>query len=242
MPSSPPRAAPSGLGGRDRLQPRSGALPHRRAARGPARRSSSTRSCSRPRRVRRGRRPRRWTRRSTAGSGTPAGPTSSPRSPATATPSPGRTSTSPCPSRPASSAIIAPQDVGARSGFVSASSRPPSSRATPSVVVATQRLPALGDHASPRCSRRATCPGVVNVLTGSPAELAPWLASHADVQRARPRRRGRARLGRPADRGGRHPQARRLARAGADAAAPSRSTASRAFTETKTVWHPKSLV
>ncbi len=46
------------------------------------------------------RRPR-WTRRSTAGSGTPAGPTRSPRSTAAPTRSPGRTSTSPRPSRPA---------------------------------------------------------------------------------------------------------------------------------------------
>ena len=42
-------------------------------------------------------------RRSTAGSGTPGGPTSSPRSSAGSTPSPARTSTSPRPSRPASS-------------------------------------------------------------------------------------------------------------------------------------------
>ena len=46
---------------------------------------------------------RRRRRRSTASSGTPAGPTRSPRSSAPPTRSPGRTSTSPPPSRPASS-------------------------------------------------------------------------------------------------------------------------------------------
>ena len=81
--------------------------------------------------------------------------------------------------------------------------------------------------------------GVVNVLTGSPAEIAPWLASHADVN------------------------ALDLAGAGAldwvdleiaaadtlkrvispEPGVPARSLQRiLAFTETKTVWHTKSLV
>ena len=66
----------------------------------------------------------------------------------------------------------------------SASSRRSPRRSSPATP--SSWSPASGSRcrrsASPRCSRRATCPkGVVNVLTGSPAEIAPWLASHADV-------------------------------------------------------------
>ena len=86
------------LVGRHRLQPRPGAVPGGRGARGP------------PRPVRgwgrRGRGPSAqagaaaWsTPPSTGGSGTPAGPTRSPRSRARPTRSPGPTSPSPCPSR-----------------------------------------------------------------------------------------------------------------------------------------------
>ena len=63
--------------------------------------------------------------------------------------------------------------------------------------------------ACPRSSPRATCPRASSTCSpGSPAEIAPWLASHAGRQRARPGRRRRPRLGRPADRRGRHAQAR----------------------------------
>ena len=82
---------------------------------------------------------------------------------------------------------------------------------------------------------------MVNVLTGSPAEIAPWLASHADVnaldlvgagdlewvdlQIAAAETLKRVL---PPDR-------RRMPRRRA-------CSASRAFTEIKTVWHTKSLV
>ena len=54
-------------------------------------------------------------------------------------------------------------------------------RATPSWSSPAQRFP-LSAISLARCSRRSDVPGgVVNILTGSPAEIAPWLASHADV-------------------------------------------------------------
>ena len=90
------------LGGCHRLQPRPGALPHRRTARRPSRPVRGGDLGVRGR-LRRPPRSRRSTRPSTPGSGTPAGPTSTPRSPDPATPSRARTSTSRFPSRPASS-------------------------------------------------------------------------------------------------------------------------------------------
>ena len=83
--------------------------------------------------------------------------------------------------------------------------------------------------------------GVVNILTGSPAEIAPWLASHADVNALDLVGAGDLdwidlqiaaadtlkRVLPPEE--------------GPDAAAPSLDRIT-AFTETKTVWHTKSMV
>lgn len=117
--------------------------------------------------------------------------------------------------------VVAPALVAGNAVVVIASEQHPLSAISFAEVLATSDVPG----------------GVVNVLTGSPAEIAPWLASHADVNA--------------------------LDLAGADglewvdlqiAAAdtlkrvltPGEVTASperiAAFTETKTVWHPKSLI
>jgi acyl-CoA reductase-like NAD-dependent aldehyde dehydrogenase len=83
--------------------------------------------------------------------------------------------------------------------------------------------------------------GVVNILTGSPAEIAPWLASHADVNALDLVGAGELewidlqiaaadtlkRVLTPEN--------------GPDAAAPSLDRIA-FFTETKTVWHTKSLL
>jgi acyl-CoA reductase-like NAD-dependent aldehyde dehydrogenase len=83
--------------------------------------------------------------------------------------------------------------------------------------------------------------GVVNILTGSPAEIAPWLASHSDVNALD--------LAGAGDLDWVDLQiaaADTLKRVlppehGEDAAAPSLDRIV-AFTETKTVWHTKSMV
>ncbi len=83
--------------------------------------------------------------------------------------------------------------------------------------------------------------GVVNVLTGSPAELAPWIASHQDVH-------GLDLVG-AGDLDWIDLQvaaAETLTRVlppeqGQDATAPSLHRIT-AFTELKTVWHTKSLI
>ena len=136
-------------------------------------------------------------------------------------------------------AVIAPQDSSLL-GFVSAVA-PPLVAGNTVVVVASERFPLSAISLAEVLATSDVPGGVVNVLTGSPAEIAPWLASHADVnaldlvgasaldwidlqisaadtlKRVLP----------PED--------------GADAAAPSLERIS-AFTETKTVWHTKSMV
>lgn len=79
--------------------------------------------------------------------------------------------------------------------------------------------------------------GVVNILTGSPAEIAPWLADHADVNALD--------LAGAADLDWIELQMRaaetvkRVLEPGEIVASPQRIAA---FTEVKTVWHPKSMV
>ena len=80
-------------------------------------------------------------------------------------------------------------------------------------------------------------PGVVNILTGRTAELAPVLAAHMDVNAidltgARPGRPGRAGAA-----GGREREAGAHRRT-SDWAAPPGPERMLAFLETKTVWHP----
>ncbi|MDR7185589.1 acyl-CoA reductase-like NAD-dependent aldehyde dehydrogenase [Microbacterium trichothecenolyticum] len=135
--------------------------------------------------------------------------------------------------------VIAPQDT-ALVGLVSAIA-PALVTGNSVVVVASQRYPLSAISLAEVLATSDVPGGVVNVLTGSPAEIAPWLASHPDVHALD--------LVGAGDLDWIDLQiaaADTLTRVlppenGADAAAPSLSRIS-AFTETKTVWHPKSLV
>ena len=84
--------------------------------------------------------------------------------------------------------------------------------------------------------------GVVNVLTGDPAEVAPWLASHMDVNAIDltgvARRRGAADLERAA--ADNLKRVRRPDPAEDWTADPGLGRMTR-FLETKTVWHPVGL-
>jgi acyl-CoA reductase-like NAD-dependent aldehyde dehydrogenase len=136
-------------------------------------------------------------------------------------------------------AVIAPQDSSLL-GFVSAVA-PPLVTGNTVVVVASERFPLSAISLAEVLATSDVPGGVVNVLTGSPAEIAPWLASHADVNAL--------------DLVGASAldwidlqiaAADTLKRVlppeeGVDAAAPSLERIS-AFTETKTVWHTKSMV
>ena len=90
-----------------------------------------------------------------------------------------RTSTSPCPSRPASSASSRPR-TPALAGLVS--------RIAPAIVggntvvaVASESKPLAAVELAEALATSDLPGGVVNILTGFKGELAPWLAGHMDV-------------------------------------------------------------
>ncbi len=135
--------------------------------------------------------------------------------------------------------IVAPQDT-ALLGLVSAVA-PALVTGNAVVVVASERFPLSAISLAEVLATSDVPGGVVNVLTGSPKELAPWLASHPEVHALD--------LVGAGDLDWVDLQiaaAETLTRVlppenGADAAAPSLERIA-AFTETKTVWHTKSLV
>lgn len=136
-------------------------------------------------------------------------------------------------------AVIAPQD-DALLGFVSAVA-PALVAGNTVVVVASEKYPLSAISLGEVLATSDVPGGVVNILTGSAAEIAPWLASHADVnaldlvgageidwidvqiaaadtlKRVLPPESG---VGAP------WPDLHRIL----------------AFTETKTVWHPKGMI
>jgi len=136
-------------------------------------------------------------------------------------------------------AIIAPQDSSLL-GFVSALA-PALVAGNTVVIIASETLPLSAISLSEVLATSDVPGGVVNILTGSPAEIAPWLASHADVNALDLVGAGALdwielqiaaadtikRVFAPEN--------------GPDAAAPSLERIT-AFTETKTVWHTKSLI
>ncbi|HEX5859049.1 MAG TPA: aldehyde dehydrogenase family protein [Microbacterium sp.] len=136
-------------------------------------------------------------------------------------------------------AVIAPQD-SALVGLVSAIA-PALVAGNTVVVVASERFPLSAISLAEVLATSDVPGGVVNILTGSPAEIAPWLASHADVGALdlvgageldwvdlQIAAAGTLKRVLPPEQG-------------TDAAAPSLQRIS-AFTEIKTVWHTKSLV
>jgi len=136
-------------------------------------------------------------------------------------------------------AIVAPQDSSLL-GLVSAVA-PALVGGNTVVVVASERLPLSAISLAEVLATSDVPKGVVNVLTGSPAEIAPWLASHADVNALD--------LVGAGDLDWIDLQiaaADTLKRVlppenGPDAAAPSLDRII-AFSETKTVWHTKGLI
>ena len=136
-------------------------------------------------------------------------------------------------------AVVAPQDT-ALLGIVSAIA-PALVAGNAVVVVASERHPLSAISLAEVLATSDLPGGIVNVLTGSPAELAPWLASHPDVHALD-----------LVGAGGLDWVDLQIAAAdtltrvlppeqGRDAAAPSLHRIT-AFTEIKTVWHTKSLV
>ncbi|WP_022884139.1 aldehyde dehydrogenase family protein [Glaciibacter superstes] len=137
-------------------------------------------------------------------------------------------------------AIVAPQGAGSLVGFVSAIA-PALVAGNTVVVIANETMPLSAISLSEVLATSDVPGGVVNVLTGSPAEIAPWLAGHADVNALDLVGAGALdwvdlqiiaadtlkRVFPPEN--------------GPDAATPSLDRIT-GFTETKTVWHTKALI
>ena len=77
-------------------------------------------------------------------------------------------------------AIVAPQGADSLLGLASVVA-PAITSGNTVVVVANERAPLSAISLSEVLATSDVPGGVVNVLTGSPAEIAPWLASHGDV-------------------------------------------------------------
>ncbi|WP_309128595.1 aldehyde dehydrogenase family protein [Microbacterium sp.] len=132
-------------------------------------------------------------------------------------------------------AIVAPQD-SALLGLVSVVA-PALVTGNAVVAIASERFPLSAISLAEVLATSDVPGGVVNVLTGSPAEIAPWLAAHADVNAID-----------LAGAGGLDwidmeiaaaDTLKRVLRPGSVEQSLDRITA---FTETKTVWHTKSMV
>lgn len=136
-------------------------------------------------------------------------------------------------------AIVAPQD-SALLGLVSAVA-PALVAGNAVVVVASERFPLSAISFAEVLATSDVPGGVVNVLTGSPAELAPWLASHQDVNALD--LVGAGDIDWVALQQSAADTLKRVLppESGSDAAAPSLQRIT-AFTETKTVWHTKSMI
>ena len=120
--------------------------------------------------------------------------------------------------------VVAPVLVGGNTCVVVASENGPLPAITLSEVLATSDLPG----------------GVVNLLTGSPAEIAPWLASHMDVNAIDLTGVADAELATDLEReaAGNLKRVVRPPAAAPDWAEDPGLDRMLAFLETKTVWHP----
>ena len=135
-------------------------------------------------------------------------------------------------------AIVAPQSGASLLGLVSVIA-PAIVSGNTVVVVANEKAPLTAISLSEVLATSDVPGGVVNVLTGSPAEIAPWLAGHADVNALD-----------LAGAGGLDwvelqviaaDTLKRVLAPESEVPAPSLARVV-AFTETKTVWHTKSLL
>jgi acyl-CoA reductase-like NAD-dependent aldehyde dehydrogenase len=132
-------------------------------------------------------------------------------------------------------AIIAPQD-SALLGLVSVVA-PALVAGNTVVVVASEPHPLSAISLAEVLATSDVPGGVVNVLTGSPAEIAPWLASHQDVNALD--LAGAGSLDWVDLQIAAADTLKRVLAPGEVVASPERISA---FTEIKTVWHTKSMV
>lgn len=119
---------------------------------------------------------------------------------------------------------VAPVIVSGNSAVVLANEVAPLSAISLSEILVTSDLPG----------------GVINILTGSPEEVCPWLASHGDVNAVD--LVGAGGLDWAALEAECAGTLKRVGRPVEGSVAPAALTRITAFTETKTVWHTKALI
>jgi acyl-CoA reductase-like NAD-dependent aldehyde dehydrogenase len=107
------------------------------------------------------------------------------------------------------------------------------------VLVASERVPLPAISLSEVLATSDVPSGVVNILTGSPAEIAPWLASHADVNALD--LTGAGELDWVDLQIAAADTLKRVLQPEPGVPAPSLDRIT-FFTETKTVWHPKGII
>jgi acyl-CoA reductase-like NAD-dependent aldehyde dehydrogenase len=132
-------------------------------------------------------------------------------------------------------AIVAPQD-SALIGLVSVVA-PALVAGNTVVVIASEKHPLSAISLAEVLATSDVPGGVVNVLTGSPAEVAPWLASHQDVNALD--LAGAGALDWVDLQIAAAETLKRVVAPGEVVASPERIAA---FTEVKTVWHTKSML
>ncbi|WP_104127307.1 aldehyde dehydrogenase [Cryobacterium sp. Y57] len=137
-------------------------------------------------------------------------------------------------------AIIAPQGTESLLGLVSAIA-PALVAGNTVVVVANEHAPLSAISLGEVLATSDVPGGVVNIVTGSPAEIAPWLATHADVNALD--LVGAGNLDWVELQISAADTLKRVLppEAGADAALPALNRIL-AFTELKTVWHTKAIL
>ena len=134
-------------------------------------------------------------------------------------------------------AIVAPQDSGLL-GLVSVIA-PAVVSGNTVVVIASERAPLSAISLAEVLATSDVPGGVINVLTGSPAEIAPWLASHADVNALD--LAGAEELDWVELQIASADTLKRVLPPESGVPAPSVERI-QFFTETKTVWHPKGII
>jgi acyl-CoA reductase-like NAD-dependent aldehyde dehydrogenase len=135
-------------------------------------------------------------------------------------------------------AIVAPQASNSLLGLVSVIA-PAILSGNTVVVVANQAAPLAAVSLAEVLATSDVPGGVVNILTGSPAEIAPWLAGHADVNAVD--LAGAEALDWVTVMVTAADTLKRVLAPEAGVPAPSLERIV-ALTETKTVWHTKSLI
>jgi acyl-CoA reductase-like NAD-dependent aldehyde dehydrogenase len=135
-------------------------------------------------------------------------------------------------------AIVAPQGAQSLLGLVSVLA-PALVSGNTVVVIASEKAPLSAISLSEVLATSDVPGGVINILTGSPVEIAPWLASHADVNALD--LAGAEKLDWIELQVAAAETLKRVLPPVSGVPAPSLDRIV-AFTETKTVWHPKSLI